>query len=198
LSHSSTSAGLALAACGSICAALPAVAQANSSNASSAATTPAPPTTLKLKGGTPLQVDLRADRLTYRPVASCTGRCPVTLSLRGAVEVVVVGDLGEAVGGSHRLVLRAQRLQVDLDKSGSPRRMRANGAVRLAVGERSGRARQLVVALDPYQVRLHGDAVLRCPDLGVVLSGERIEVALPSGAVSVHRARAELTAVRVR
>lgn len=123
----------------------------------------------------PLQ--LRADELSLQPGSR-------RLELRGHVRIELDG-----------VKLQAGRLQVELDAKGRPLRLEARGSVRVQVGAAAGLAEELTLSLGSAgrQLELRKRARLSgVGELPLALEGERIQLDLGSGKLTVSSARARL------
>lgn len=122
----------------------------------------------------PTRLVLQADRLHYRPAR---GR----IQLEGKVSLQV-----------DSMKLTAARVTVLLTPGGRPSRIEARGRVQITRGPSHGSSRQATLELGRKALRLvlAGEPRLRWAPLGITLQGQRIEVDLRSGRLTVHKARA--------
>ncbi len=113
-----------------------------------------------------------ADQLHFRPSQK-------KIILKGRVSL-----------SSGELVLKARTLEVQLDAKGKPTLLMAKGKVSFKMGKSRGSAREARLLTLKRQISLIGEVRLKLAEMELDLTGDRMQMDLVSGRVSVQSARA--------
>lgn len=95
------------------------------------------------------------------------------------------------------LQLKTARLSVLLDAKGYPREARAAGGVTVTLEGASGASDEVTLLAHGSKLELRGKAHLRLSGVGLFLQGERIQMDLRTGKLTVEAARVRLDPARL-
>lgn len=139
-----------------------------------------------VRSGSVGALSLRADRVLFSPSGRCdfaAGPCPARLRLTGHVAIEI-----------DHATIRAGLVVVEIDEQGAPTSVQASGGVQIALGGRTGYAKQARLALSRMQLVLEGAASLKW-EQSFRIDGQRIAIDLRRGQVTVRQARAHFGAL---
>jgi len=128
------------------------------------------------QGEKPWRISLSADRLRYQPTKG-------KILLSGRVTISAAAP---------PIKLTAKQLTVLLNRQGRPLRFQARGGVTLSLGKNNGTAGRVDFHLASKRLELSDRPRLFWASLGLSLQGQRIQVDLTSGQLSVQQAKARM------